>query len=93
MSQCSNITGHSLVKHFLQSSQNLSHNSVFDINPVNFDTCSGTPTLAIFVVIVIVMVVIFIVNCFLASKHQTEDKHKLTPSERGREPKHGGDNV
>ena len=93
MDQCANTTRREHVKHFLQSSQNLSPNSKLNITPTNFDTCLSTPRLVIFLLIVTVFIIVFLINSFLISKHQTEGKHKLTRTETREQPNLGGINV
>ena len=93
MNQRANTTHREHVKHFLQSSQKWSPNSKFGVTPTNFDTCSSTPRPVIFFLIVIVIIIVFLINCFLISKHQTKGKHELTRTETGEGPDSGGNNV
>ena len=90
MNQCANTTHGEHVKHFLQK---LSPNSKFGITPTNFDTCSSTPRPVIFFLIVTVIIIVFFINCFLISKHQTKGKHELTRTETGEGPDSGENNV
>ena len=93
MNQCANTTRREHVKHFLQSSQNLSPDSKLEVTPTNFDTCSSTPRLVIFLLIVTVIIIVFLINSILISKHQTEGKHELIRTETREEPNLGGNNV